>query len=87
MTPKEKAEELVDYYWLLDKITPALSKEQAIQCALNVVHEITNHHHQEQGLYRIDRYYWNEVKREIEKMNLKILKTKQNGQTTGKLYR
>ena len=37
MTPKEKANELVDNYWLMDKINPFLSKEQAKQCALIAV--------------------------------------------------
>ena len=42
MTPKEKANELVDNYWLMDKINPFLSKEQAKQCALIAVDEILN---------------------------------------------
>lgn len=40
MTPKEKANQLVDNYWLMDKINPSLSKEQAKQCALVAVDEI-----------------------------------------------
>ena len=66
MTPKEKANELLDNYWLIDKINPSLSKEQAKQCALVAVDEILNHHHQSQGLYRIDRYFWEQVKKEIQ---------------------
>jgi len=41
-TPKEKANELVDNYWLMDKINPSLSKEQAKECALIAVDEILN---------------------------------------------
>ena len=61
-----KANELVDNYWLMDKINPSLSKEQAKQCALVAVDEILNHHYQSQGLYRIDRYFWEQVKKEIQ---------------------
>ena len=42
MTAKEKANELLDYYWLMDKVTPSLSKEQAKQCTLILVDEILN---------------------------------------------
>lgn len=42
MTAKEKANQLVDNYWLMDKINPSLSKEQAKQCALIAVDEIIN---------------------------------------------
>ena len=68
-TPKLKAEELIlkfmrlqepNYNWFHSKL--------AKQCALIAVDEIINHHSQEQGLYRIDKYYWNEVKQEIEKI-------------------
>jgi len=34
MTPKEKANELLDNYWLMNNVNPCLSKEQAKQCAL-----------------------------------------------------
>ena len=40
MTPKEKANELLDIYWLMDKISPIITKEQSKQCALIAVDEI-----------------------------------------------
>jgi hypothetical protein len=43
-----------------------LSESFAKKCALIAVDEIINHHSQEQGLYRVDTYYWQEVKKEIE---------------------
>jgi hypothetical protein len=63
MTPKEKAEELV--YKFMDTRIPW---KQSKLCALTAVDEILNHHHQSQGLYRIDSYFWQEVKQEIEKI-------------------
>jgi hypothetical protein len=63
MTPKEKAEELV--YKFMDTRIPW---KQSKLCALIAVDEILNHHHQSQGLYRIDSYFWKEVKQEIEKI-------------------
>ena len=60
-TPKEKANQLVDNYWLMDKINPDLSKEQAKQCALIAVDEILN-------IGCIEVPYWKEVKQEIEKL-------------------
>ena len=66
MTPKEKAKELVDRYD--ETLTYLESKSKAKRCALIAVDEILNHHSQEQGLYRIDTYYWQQVKQEIEKL-------------------
>jgi hypothetical protein len=73
MEAKEKAKELVEKF--LGKIPFADTKvykdwkkemnNKAKQCALIAVDEILNHHSTEQGLYRIDRYYWQEVKTEI----------------------
>jgi hypothetical protein len=62
-SPKEKANELVDNYWLMDKINPSLSKEQAKQCALIAVDEILN-------INSVDKdfslsHYWLDVKDEI----------------------
>jgi hypothetical protein len=62
-SPKEKAHELVDNYWLMDKINPSLSKEQAKQCALIAVDEILN-------INSVDKdfslsHYWLDVKDEI----------------------
>jgi hypothetical protein len=42
--------------------------ERAKQCALIAVDEIINHHSQEQGLYRIDTFYWQQVKNEINNL-------------------
>ena len=74
MIPKEKAEELVDKYrFILIKSNTDAGEEilctlLAKECALVAVDEILNHHSQEQGLYRIDTYYWQQVKQEIEKL-------------------
>ena len=71
MIPKEKAEELVDKYrFILIKSNTDAGEEilctlLAKECALVAVDEILNHHSQEQGLYRIDTYYWQQVKKEI----------------------
>jgi hypothetical protein len=72
MTPKEKAEELVK--WFLNEGLHEYGRYQSSDVedligakfsTTKVVDEILNHHSQEQGLYRIDTYYWQEVKREI----------------------
>jgi hypothetical protein len=63
MTPKDKAEELVDKFSFSCR-----ECDNSKQCALIAVDEILNHHHQEQGLYRIDKYYWQQVKKEIEEL-------------------
>ena len=69
MTPKEKADELVLRYLRIDNNTKEwFNSYIAKQCALTAVDEILNHHHQSQGLYRIDSYFWQEVKKEIEKL-------------------
>ena len=65
MTPKEKAIELVED---MHDAPETGYNEHAKVCALVAVDEILNHHSQEQGLYRIDTYYWQEVKQEIEKL-------------------
>jgi hypothetical protein len=62
MTPKEKAKKLAMKF---DKYGET---DNAKQCALIAVDEILNHHSQEQSLYRIDTYYWQQVKKEIEKL-------------------
>ena len=56
MTPKEKAEELKEKF------------DGYICYAETAVDEILNHHSQDQGLYRIDTYYWQQVKQELEKL-------------------
>ena len=40
MTPKEKANDILDNFWLMDKVEPMLTEEQANQCALIAVDEI-----------------------------------------------
>jgi hypothetical protein len=71
MNAKEKAKELMHYYLkeLLSakySINGFVINDLAKQCALIAVEEILNHHSQEQGLYRIDTYYWQQVKSELQ---------------------
>jgi len=40
MTPKEKANDILDNFWLMDKVEPMLNEEQAKQCTLIAVDEI-----------------------------------------------
>jgi len=61
MTPKEKAKELIRKFYSIGAI-------QCKECALIAVDEILNHHSQEQGLYRIDTFYWQEVKKRNRKI-------------------
>ena len=68
MTPKEKATDLVNNYYEDDLMWYDLSYIQAKKCALIAVDEILNHHSQEQGLYRIDTYYWQQVKSELQSL-------------------
>jgi hypothetical protein len=71
MTPKEKAYYLVMIFKSSeseDGYNDVRDIHAAIRCALIAVDEIINHHSQEQGLYRIDQYYWQEVKTEIQKL-------------------
>ena len=69
MKPKEKAEKLVLKFLRIENNTPEwFNTHIAKQCALIAVDEILNHHSQEQGLYRIDTYYWQQVKTEINKI-------------------
>lgn len=74
MNTVEKADELIDKMYYVGRYddkedyNPAMAWERAKQCALIAVEEILNHHSQEQGLYRIDTYYWQQVKQEIEKL-------------------
>jgi hypothetical protein len=63
MTPKEKAEEL------LDKMTMEIGKFNAKQCALIAVNEIIK---EKNGCSKYECYgqdiNWNEVKKEIENL-------------------
>ena len=74
MNTKEKADELIDKMYYVGRYddkedyNPAMAWERAKQCALMAVDEILNHHSQEQGLYRIDTYYWQQVKSELQSL-------------------
>jgi hypothetical protein len=69
MEAKLKAEELVLKFLRVENNTPEwFNTHIAKQCALIAVDEILNHHSTEQGLYRIDTYYWQEVKQEINNL-------------------
>lgn len=65
MTPKEKARDLVNKFCN----ECLLTTDGGLVAACIAVEEILNHHSQEQGLYRIDRYYWEEVKNELNKQD------------------
>jgi len=80
MTSKEKANELFNKYF--SEIRMPSDCEGCMQCvdrcgnmvaiakkySLMAVEEILNHHSQEQGLYRIDTYYWQQVKSELQSL-------------------
>ena len=69
MTPKQKADKLVLRYLRIDNNTKEwFNTYIAKQCALIAVDEVLNHHSQEQGLYRIDTYYWQQVKSELQSL-------------------
>jgi len=75
MTPKEKANDILDNFWLMDKVEPMLTEEQAKQCTLIAVDEIINTLNKDirdidvVGNILLDLIeYWNEVKQEIEKL-------------------
>jgi hypothetical protein len=70
MTPKEKAKELVDKIYLVPELNGSciLTKHTAKQCALIAVDEILIIMNEEylSGALKIE--YWQEVKKEIEKL-------------------
>jgi hypothetical protein len=69
MTPKEKAEELFKKMYQVRSVAGSdITRYFAKQCSLIAVDEILNHHSQEQGLYRIDTYYWQQVKSELQSL-------------------
>ncbi len=77
MTPKEKAEELVNefYNYTMDVIILSTSLECSKQCALIAVDEILNDYSYMQNVRNANsnqihsqRVYWQEVKQEIEKL-------------------
>lgn len=77
MTPKEKSKDLINsFYYALPNNgsetglnSTTIRYKEAIQCALICVDEVLTHHSQEQGLYKIDTYYWQEVKNELNKQD------------------
>ena len=73
MTPKEKANDILDNFWLMDKVEPMLTEEQAKQCTLIAVDEIIKECYNWNGSDNVQwetkRFdYWEEVKQEIEKL-------------------
>ena len=77
MTPKEKAKELFDRYFLkvengIDEngawICIALNKGMAKGCAIIAVDEILNHEASFHSVLDGATDYWQEVKQEIEKL-------------------
>jgi hypothetical protein len=65
MTPKEKAQELVDLY-VRDGYDLVMSEDMAKRCALIAVNEILNV--LEIPEQNIEREFWYEVKQEIEQL-------------------
>lgn len=61
MTPKEKAEELMDKF----NLPTGLMSIEIKQCALIAVNEIITNRERIKG---IDKLYWQQVKQEIEKL-------------------
>ena len=72
MTPKEKAKELVDKYWIYLRaglLYDEEAKDDAKHCALIAVDEIIDtlyeyHYDSASGAYE----YWTEVKEQLEKL-------------------
>jgi hypothetical protein len=65
MTPKDKAKELFDKYAMYlrsNLMYDEEAKEDAKQCALIAVDEISQH------CYEVMKPFWQEVKQEIEKL-------------------
>lgn len=65
MTPKEKAEELVNLYLKNKRLTFALNKFLAKQCALILVDELIAEGFFTDGYYN-RAAFWQEVKQEID---------------------
>ena len=72
MTPKEKAQELIDKMYDVDKSSGSILFYEAKQCALIAVDEILNEfdhsalNDEDYEAYKMK--YWQEVKQEIEKL-------------------
>lgn len=69
MTPKEKAEELIDKYFRDENLQWDLSYIQSKQCALIAINEIIQtlyyyHYDSESGAYE----YWIETKQQLENL-------------------
>jgi hypothetical protein len=71
MSPKEKAHELLDKFWLMDKVQPMPTKEQAKQSALIAVIEVINSN-PHSNPFNTEPFstmnYWIDIKNEIEKL-------------------
>ena len=72
-TPKEKAKELVDKYWIYLRaglLYDEEAKEDAKQCALIAVDEVLSIDIMSECDWQIEHLYsyWAEVKKEIEKL-------------------
>ena len=67
MTPKDKANELIDTFRMnvLDYEGCSINTHKAIQCALIVVDEIFKTGYLEGTTLSINKKYWQEVKQEI----------------------
>jgi len=73
MTPKEKAKELFNKYWIILKSNPFKAKEQSVKCALITIDEIIKELIEVEFNYDLNLGsdllpYWNDVKSEIEKL-------------------
>ena len=70
MTPKEKAEELLNkmIYHIEYNCQPSLKTMVAKQCALIAVNEILEDRKEVDGMRVINDPYWLDVKQEIEKL-------------------
>ena len=67
MTPKEKAEELVHRYDLMQTYVEGFGLEDAKQCALIAVDEILKDDIHEDAIVK-RHLYWQEVKQEMENL-------------------
>lgn len=82
MTPKEKAQELFDKYKDLTlnveydddqnnftaKQCALIAVDELLQFENRVIEEWTNYFEGQGGAMRVERIYWEEVKKEIEKL-------------------
>jgi hypothetical protein len=66
MTPKEKAEELVNKFETIQYILEDFTYDEAIECALMCVHELIQESISTGNF--INKPYWEQVKKEIENL-------------------